>query len=139
MDKQILIMKSIEVAQVEKRNNVEEFTFDFENLMVYQKTLNFIDNIFIVYKVLDSEYKYSIGSNLVRAALSVANNLAEGNGKRSSKEKKRYFDIASDSARECVSVMNVLKRQKMIDGKIYLGMRRDAREITSMIRGLTDS
>ncbi len=117
----------------------KEFKFDFENLKVYQKSLDFIDRTFKVYKNLDSEYKYSVGSNLIRAGLSIANNLAEGNGKRSKKEKKRYFDTSSDSTRECVSVFNVLKRQKMIDDKAYSELRIDAREITSMIRGLIES
>ncbi len=118
---------------------MEGFRFDFEDLKVYQKSLDFIDRIFKIYKKLDSEYKYSIGNNLIRAGLSVANNLAEGNGKRSKKEKKRYFDISSDSTRECVSVFNVLKRQAMIENKIYLELRVEAREITSMLRGLIDS
>lgn len=118
---------------------MEDFKFDFENLKVYQKSLAFIDKIFKIYKNLDSEYKYSVGSNLIRAGLSIANNLAEGNGKRSTREKKRYFDTSSDSARECVSVFNVLKRQKMMDDKVYSELRIDAREITSMIRGLIES
>jgi four helix bundle protein len=118
---------------------MEEFKFDFENLKVYQKSLDFIDEVFFVYKELNTEYKYSIGNNLIRAGLSIANNIAEGNGKKSAKEKKRYFDISSDSTRECVSVFNVLKRQKLIDGEDYVKLRQGAREITSMLRGLIDS
>lgn len=116
-----------------------EFRFDFENLKVYQKALEFIDKIFKVYNGLNQEYKYSVGNNLVRAGLSIANNLAEGNGKRSKKEKKRYFDTSSDSTRECVSVFNVLKRQSLIDECAYTELRLGAREITSMLRGLTDA
>jgi len=115
---------------------VVEFEFDFERLKVYQKTLDFIDEVFEVYKKLSQDYKISIGSNWIRAALSVANNIAEGNDKNSIKDRNRFFGISSDSARECVSVLNVLKRQKLIDGKKYLQLRKDAREITSMLRGL---
>ena len=94
---------------------MEEFKFDFENLKVYQKSLKFIDKIFPVYRNLDKEFKYSIGNNLIRAELSVANNLAEGNDKKSSKERIRYFGISSGSTRECVSVFNVLKNQNLLD------------------------
>lgn len=118
---------------------MEEFKFDFENLKVYQKSLDFIDKIFRIYKSLEQDYKYSIGGNLIRAGLSIANNLAEGNGKKSKREKGRYFDTASDSTRECVSVFNVLKRQKLIDEQLYAALRIDVREITSMIKGLIDS
>ncbi len=122
-----------------QKPEMEEFKFDFENLKVYQKALGFIDEIFRIHKKLDTEYRYSVGNNLIRAGLSVANNIAEGNGKRSNKEKKRYFDTSSDSARECVSVFNVLKRQGLIDNQAYLELRKIAREITSMLRGLIES
>ena len=44
-----------------------------------------------------------------------------------------------DSARECVSVLNVLKRQKLIDDEKYFELRNDGREITSMLYGLISS
>ena len=45
-----------------------EFKFDFEKLDVYQKSLDFIDDIFAIYKSWPQDYKITIGSNLVRAA-----------------------------------------------------------------------
>jgi four helix bundle protein len=116
-----------------------DFQFDFEKLNVYQKSLNFIDEIFKVYKRLPSEFRYALGDNLIRAGLSIANNLAEGNGKRSKKEKNRYFGTSLDSTRECISVFNVFKRQELIPDEIYRKLRFDGREITNMIHGLINS
>jgi len=76
--------------------------FDFEKLRVYQKTLDFIDKIFEICKNLPREYRYSLGDNLLRASLSITNNLAEGNGKKSKREKQRYFGTSLDSTRECI-------------------------------------
>ena len=83
------------------------FEFDFERLNVYQKSLDFIDNIFKVYKKIPYQLRRPLGDNLIRAGLSITNNLAEGNGKRSKNEKNRYFGISLDSTRECISVFNV--------------------------------
>ncbi|MBI4845545.1 MAG: four helix bundle protein [Candidatus Omnitrophica bacterium] len=116
---------------------MKEFEFDFERLKVYEKALDFIDEIFKIYKDLNQEFKYAIGSNMVRAGLSIANNIAEGNDKKSLREKNRFFNISSDSARECVSVLNILKRQKLVDNSLYQELRLMAREITSMLKGLT--
>lgn len=118
---------------------MEEFEFDFEKLTVYKKSLEFIDKIFDIYKKLTQDYKISIGSNLVRAGLSIANNLAEGNGKKSKKEKQRYFGISLDSARECISVFNVLNRQKLITDNKFKELRTASREITSMLKSLINS
>jgi len=69
-----------------QKNEVEEFRFDFENLKVYQKALDFIDEVFKLLKNLPREYRFSIGDNLLRAAFSIGNNIAEGNDKASKKE-----------------------------------------------------
>ena len=61
--------------------------FDFERLTVYQKALDFIHKIFGIYKNLPREFKHTIGDNLARAGVSIANNLAEGSGKTFKKEK----------------------------------------------------
>ncbi|MBU1083918.1 MAG: four helix bundle protein [Candidatus Omnitrophota bacterium] len=118
---------------------MKEFMFDFERLDVYQKSLGLVDSMFSVYRGLDTEHKYSIGSNLIRAAFSVPNNIAEGNDRKYDKEKVRYLDIASGSARECISVITVLKRQKLIKDELYCELRELVREITSMLQGLTAS
>ncbi|MBU4346456.1 MAG: four helix bundle protein [Candidatus Omnitrophica bacterium] len=120
---------------MEDKNSV----FDFEKLKVYQKALDFIDKIFEICKNLPREYKYSLGDNLLRAGLSIANNLAEGNGKKSKREKQRYFGISLDSTRECISVFNVFKRQKLITNDRFLEIRSDSREITGMIYNLIGS
>lgn len=113
--------------------------FDFEKLKVYQKSLDFIDKIFNIYRKLPQGFKYSIGSNLLRACLSIANNLAEGSGKKSMKDKLRYYSTSLDSTRECVSVFNVLKRQSLLEEGDYRDLRIEAKEITSMLFGLINS
>jgi len=113
--------------------------FDFEKLNVYQKALDFIHKIFEIYKKLPREFKYTVGDNLVRAGISITNNLAEGSGKKFKKEKVRYYSTSLDSTRECISVFNVLLKEKLVGEDIYAQMRLDAKEITSMLCGLINS
>ena len=50
----------------------------------------------------------AIRDQLVRASQSVTLNIAEGNGKRSEAERRRFFDIARASALECSAVLDIL-------------------------------
>ena len=114
-------------------------TFDFERLNVYQLALRFLDRIFDLADRLPSRTQSSLGDQLRRAALSISNNIAEGNDKRSKKERCQYFARASDSARECISMFNVLKMRELIEPAEWTELRSMGRQITSMIRGLMDS
>ena len=124
----------------EKMNREEEdFKFDFEKLEVYQLALEFLSELFKVYRRLPKDLQYSIGNNFIRAGLSISNNLAEGSGKKSKKEKARYYGTSLDSTRECISMINVLLREKLIDKETYLMLRQKGKRITSMISGLINS
>lgn len=115
---------------------MEKVYFDFEQLKVYQKALGFVNAVFSVVEKMPREYVFSVGNNFVRAALSITNNIVEGNDKASVKERKRFFQYASDSARECVSVLIVLSHQKFVHDELFWGLKSDLREITSMLRAL---
>ena len=73
-----------------------------------------------------------------RAALSISNNIAEGNDKKSKKEKAQYFSRASDSTRECVSMCNVLHERNLIDNVTWNTLHLEGRQITSMIHALIE-
>ncbi len=115
--------------------------FSFENLEVYQKALDFIENIIDVCKKLPPEVRYTIGSNLVRAAVSIANNIAEGSGRRGKGEKKQSFGISRGSCFECVSMITVLLKKKYISqiefDEIYGQCFGISQMLTKLIKSIT--
>jgi four helix bundle protein len=125
-------------AQTAERPFVDEL-FDFEKLQVYQLALDFLDELCAVCRALPGDFRHPFGNQVIRAALSISNNLAEGTGKRFKKEKAWYYSTAIDSARECISILNVLFRQKHIDEDQYLKLRETGRRITSMLYKLIRS
>src|SRR4051812_32623177 len=86
-----------------------------ENFQTYQLALQF-------YRHCKSlELPEHLESQLHRASSSIALNLAEGSGKRTIADKKRYYWIALGSLRECEAILDMedLKEKeafKMIDG-----------------------
>ena len=75
-------------------------------------------------------------NQLDRASTSVPLNIAEGNGKNTSRDRCNYFDTARGSALECAACLDVLVAKKQIEsGKAEEG-KAVLVEIVSMLVGL---
>lgn len=115
----------------------ESYYFDHEKLRVYQKSVEFIswvDNL-----LGKNGIKSTIADQILRASESIVLNIAEGNGKYTSKDRCRYFDISRGSATECAACLDVIYAKKKItilelrEGKVIL------RDIVNMLVGLIKS
>ena len=82
--------------------------FKFEELEVYKKSLIFIDVVYELTKEFPRQENYGLTSQFRRAAVSIALNIAEGSG-GTKKEFSRYLVIASNSLKECVVCIRLLK------------------------------
>ena len=111
----------------------KDFEFDFERLEVYQLALEFMDFIFEICKNIPYDLQHCLGDNLKRAGISISNNIAEGSGKKSGKEKARYYGISLDSTRECVNMFIILNRRKAITTESFLKARTYGKRLTSML------
>ena len=98
-------------------NEKEKYIFDFEKLKVYGMSLEFVRLVFNITKDLPRDYQYSVGDQLRRAALSIVNNIAEGSGKISKKEKAQFYRTSLNSARECIPMLTILDKEKLTSGE----------------------
>jgi len=66
---------------------------------------------------------YHLKDQLQRAASSIALNLAEGSGKRTPADQKRFYQIAFGSLRECQAVLDLAETDSaaLIDCADHLG------------------
>jgi four helix bundle protein len=81
--------------------------FDHEKLDVYLLSLEYVAEVFGIAGALSGLHRHS-RDQWLRAAQSIPLNIAEGNGKRSLKDRSRFFDIARGSALECAAIQDVL-------------------------------
>jgi four helix bundle protein len=73
---------------------------------------------------------------LNRAALSIATNLAEGNGRFTNPDRRNFFTIARGSAQECVPLLEVAGRRGLIQVRAALVLKEQLDVIAMMISGL---
>ncbi len=112
--------------------------FLFEKLTVYQKSIQFAEDISMLLEGFSKGNGYII-DQLQRAALSISLNIAEGNGRHHFKEKCNFFWIARGSAFECVPILELCLRKKLIEKEKYDTLRNDLISISKMLSGLIDS
>jgi four helix bundle protein len=82
-------------------------TFGHEQLDVYRAAIEYVGWAFRVCERLKGHR--SARDQLVRASQSIPLNIAEGNGKPTEGERRRFFEIARGSALECAAVQDVLE------------------------------
>ena len=109
--------------------------FLFENLDVYNQSMQLADELTNVTETF-SKGKYYLKDQLNRAALSVPNNIAEGNGRFTKNDKTHFFHIARGSAFECVSILELCKRKKLISDAKNQEYKTRIDNVCRMISGL---
>jgi four helix bundle protein len=115
-----------------------EERFDFENLKVYQKALEYVDFVYEITKNFPKTEVFSLIDQFKRASISICLNIVEGSG-GSKEEFNRFLKIARRSVRECVAITEISYRQKFIDEKIRQRSRSFCLELSKMINGLINS
>ena len=111
--------------------------FDHERLDVYRVTIQFTS---WCGQLLDGPLaanRQSVVKQLERACTSISLNIAEGNGKRSSKDRCRYFDTARGSALECAACLDVLVARKQLDVAVIAPGKALLERIVGMLSKLT--
>jgi four helix bundle protein len=111
--------------------------FDHEKLKVYQDALAFISWLEVLLQNVPRSF--SARDQLDRASTSIALNLAEGNGKFTSPDRCRFFDIARGSALECAAALDVLVAKRVCTVEQVARGKDSLREIVSMLIGLIKS
>lgn len=112
--------------------------FDFENLKVYQRALEYVDLVYKITKAFPKAETFSLTDQFRRASTSIALNIAEGTG-GSDAEFNQFLKIARRSTRECVAITEIAYRQGFADNNIKQASRDACLELSRMISGLMKS
>ena len=109
--------------------------FNFEKLEVYKKSINCIKAIYNVTQTFPKDEMLCLTNQIRRASVSIALNIAEGSS-RSSKDFKRFLDIAKGSIYECAAVLEIACEQKYIEQNQYRALKEQLIELSKMTSGL---
>jgi len=110
--------------------------FRFRKWKVYDDAQELFSLVLQIVRGLPKEFRFEIGSQLIRATLSISLNIAEGSGKTTDKELNRFLNISLGSLYETIAALDALKRNQMINEKLYVSASDLAEQIASQLGGL---
>ena len=90
--------------------------FGHEQLDVYRLSIDYVAWAYALARALKGADRHA-RDQLIRASHSIALNIAEGNGKGTNADRRRFFEIARGSALECAAIQDCMAACKVIDAK----------------------
>lgn len=82
----------------------------FEDLFVWQRSLDFVEEIYRLVKKLPREEVYELSSQMRRAVVSISSNIAEGQARGSTKEFINFLNYACGSNAEVYTQLIICSR-----------------------------
>ena len=115
------------------------YQFSFEKLEVWQLAKELVLQIYGISKKFPDNEKYGLVSQMNRAAVSVASNIAEGSSRMSKKDQAHFSQLAYSSLMELVCQLDICKDLDFIAKKEHAKIREKILVLSNKINALYHS
>jgi len=113
--------------------------FPFEKLEVWHKAIDFADTVYRLTKQFPDDERFGMTSQMRRAAVSIASNIAEGSARYSRDDFPHFVEIATGSLFEVVTQATIGQRQSFMTEAQYQELYAAAETQGKMLSGLRRS
>ena len=114
-------------------------SFKFEKLLIWQKAMDFGEEIFKVSQSFPKHELFGIASQMRRAASSISSNLSEGSGRSSSKDHAHLYQMTYSSNLELLNHFNTALDLNYIKKETFENLRNENCFLSFKINALRNS
>ena len=111
----------------------EKMIKSFKELEIYKRSKELLKRVYQITEKYPEREKYNIISQLRRSILSIPLNIAEGYGRQSKEEFKRFLKISLGSSNEVEALLEISKELKYITTREYEELSKENEEIGKMV------
>jgi len=108
----------------------------FEKLEVWKEAKKLTIIIYRLTKKFSDEEKFGLCSQLRRASVSIASNIAEGSARKTNKDKAHFTTMAFSSAVEVLNQIIITHELGFISIEDYTQLRKNVESITNKLNAL---
>lgn len=94
--------------------------FKFERLDVWKLSLEYLNLVYQIADRLPKREEYNLKSQIVRAATSIALNIAEGSTSQTNAEQGRFLGMSIRSLIETVACLHLIERRKYVEDELLI-------------------
>jgi four helix bundle protein len=113
--------------------------FGFEKLDVWQRAIELTDSVYEFTRPFPPDERYGLTSQMRRASVSVASNIAEGSARGSAPDFTRFIEFSYSSLMELVTETTVAQRQGFLAQPNFSETYEKCEQIARMLSGLRSS
>lgn len=108
----------------------------YQDLLVWQKGMSLAEQVYQIAKSLPSDERYRLTSQLLRAAVSVPANIAEGRGRGTRRDFANFVSIARGSLAETETLLLLASRTGLLPPDSVRPLLKQADELSRMLLAL---
>ena len=105
----------------------------FRELIVWQKSMNFVTEIYKITKQFPKDENYGLTSQIRRSAVSIPSNISEGYGREGLNDYLRFLNIAMASLFESQTQLEISYNLAYIKKESFDNLYELSREIERML------
>lgn len=111
----------------------------FKELKVWQKAIELVTETYLLTKGFPKEELFGLASQIRRCVVSIPSNIAEGCGRKSSKDFNNFLGIALGSSFEFETQIIIAKNIGYLTEEQFLSLESEIQHIQNMIIKLQSS
>jgi four helix bundle protein len=110
-----------------------------KQLYIWGKVIDLVMDVYKLVSKFPKDEVFGLTSQMKRAAVSVASNIAEGCGRSGHQEKIRFFTMSRGSISELDAQMEISSGLNYVSQKEYMDIDVKMQEVSRMLQGLINS
>ena len=126
----------VETSTITKGSDV--MIKSFKDLDIYRRGKEIVKDVYKMTDKYPNQETYNVVSQLRRSVLSIPLNIAEGYGRQSKEDFKRFLKISLGSSNEVEALLEISKELGYINEEDYIRMSRENEEIGKMIYAMIE-